>query len=205
LRALPTEQAQAELLAFNGVGPKTVACVLMFCMARAEFPVDTHVWHIAKKLGWCAPSASREACYEHLNKRVPDECKFALHVLLVEHGKRCRRCAKGALQKAEQGACPLVNWSATIGSPIRAKQLANSKVAPVPAEVDLAALARGARAGDRDVKREKKIKLEPSDLVAANAGNDAGLGGVGVGDDMPLLEHDPAFNAVRRKKEHKRM
>ena len=204
LRALPTEEAKAELLAFNGVGPKTVACVLMFCMARAEFPVDTHVWHIAKRLGWCAPSASREACYEHLNKRVPDECKFALHVLLVEHGKRCRRCAKGALQKAEQGACPLVNWSATmIGSPARIKQSENSHVAPVPVEADPAPPVRGALACDLNVKCEKKIKLEPSDLLVAQAENNVKHG---RGDDeMPSLEHDPTAKVARRKKEHKRM
>jgi len=35
-----------------GVGPKTVSCVLMFGLGRAEFPVDTHVWKIALALGW---------------------------------------------------------------------------------------------------------------------------------------------------------
>lgn len=35
--------AKAELMRFKGVGPKTVACVLMFTLARAEFPVDAHV------------------------------------------------------------------------------------------------------------------------------------------------------------------
>jgi hypothetical protein len=34
-------------------------------------------------------------------------------VLLVEHGKRCTRCAKGGLQKAAQGVCPLVNWDSS--------------------------------------------------------------------------------------------
>ena len=40
--------------------------------------------------------------------------KYALHVLLVEHGKRCSRCAKGGLQKASQGACPLLNWDSSL-------------------------------------------------------------------------------------------
>ena len=43
LRAMPTDQVKDELLRFKGVGPKTVACVLMFTLQRAEFPVDTHV------------------------------------------------------------------------------------------------------------------------------------------------------------------
>ena len=46
LRDLPTEVVKNELLKFNGVGPKTVSCVLMFNMDRGDFPVDTHVWHI---------------------------------------------------------------------------------------------------------------------------------------------------------------
>ena len=27
-------------------------CVLMFCLGRHDFPVDTHVWKIAIALGW---------------------------------------------------------------------------------------------------------------------------------------------------------
>ena len=49
--------------------------------------MDTHVWKIAAALGWVPKSATRDTTYEHLNRRVPDECKFDLHVLLVEHGK----------------------------------------------------------------------------------------------------------------------
>lgn len=39
LRELPDEDIKVELLKFNGVGPKTAACVLMFAMGRFEFPV----------------------------------------------------------------------------------------------------------------------------------------------------------------------
>ena len=51
LHGLGTEAAKAELTRFKGVGPKTVACVLMFTLRRAEFPVDAHVWKIALALG----------------------------------------------------------------------------------------------------------------------------------------------------------
>ena len=34
------------------------------------------------------------ATYEHLNRTVPDQCKFDLHVLLVEHGKVYKNDAK---------------------------------------------------------------------------------------------------------------
>ena len=49
--------------------------------------MDAHVWKIAMALGWVPKSASRDAAYEHLNRRVPDACKLDLHVLLVEHGR----------------------------------------------------------------------------------------------------------------------
>lgn len=50
-RELDDEAIKAELTRFKGVGKKTVACVLMFCLRRKEFPVDTHVWRISKSLG----------------------------------------------------------------------------------------------------------------------------------------------------------
>jgi endonuclease-3 len=75
LRQLPADDIKAQLSSYKGVGPKTIACVLMFCLGRAEFPVDTHVWEISKQLGWVAAAASREQTYEHLNACVPDDIK----------------------------------------------------------------------------------------------------------------------------------
>ena len=45
-------QVKAELRGYKGVGAKTISCVLMFCLGRHDFPVDTHVWKIAIALGW---------------------------------------------------------------------------------------------------------------------------------------------------------
>lgn len=75
LRSLPCDDVRAQLSQFKGVGPKTIACVQLFCLGRAEFPVDTHVWEISKQLGWVPGNATREQTYEHLNVRVPDEIK----------------------------------------------------------------------------------------------------------------------------------
>eukprot|EP00967_Tisochrysis_lutea_P015872 scaffold17878_cov34-Tisochrysis_lutea.AAC.3 len=60
----------------------------MFCLRRAEFPVDTHVWKIAIALGWVSSSASRDQTYEHLNAVIPDDIKYPLHVMLVQYGKQ---------------------------------------------------------------------------------------------------------------------
>ena len=42
-REMDDEAIKEELTRFKGVGAKTVACVLMFCLERPEFPVDVHV------------------------------------------------------------------------------------------------------------------------------------------------------------------
>ena len=47
-----SDDAYREMLAFQGVGPKTASCVLLFCLRRESFAVDTHVWRIAGLLGW---------------------------------------------------------------------------------------------------------------------------------------------------------
>jgi endonuclease III len=95
LHSASTEDAMTEMLSFQGVGPKTASCVLLFCLQREDFAVDTHVHRITGLLGWRPKSASREETYAHLNVKIPDEDKYGLHILLVGHGKRCDECRAG--------------------------------------------------------------------------------------------------------------
>lgn len=90
-----TEDAYKEMLAFQGVGPKTASCVLLFCLKRESFAVDTHVWRISGLLGWRPKEAGREATQAHLEVRIPAEDKYGLHVLIVTHGKICEECKAG--------------------------------------------------------------------------------------------------------------
>lgn len=92
LREKDTEFIKDYLGQFKGVGPKTIACTLMFSMHRDDFPVDTHVLRISKQLSWIPKSFSRVEAYEYLNSQIPDDVKYDLHVLLVRHGKECRQC-----------------------------------------------------------------------------------------------------------------
>jgi endonuclease-3 len=43
LHGASDEEAKRELMEFDGVGPKTASCVLLFCLRRDSFAVDTHV------------------------------------------------------------------------------------------------------------------------------------------------------------------
>ena len=51
LKRMPLEEARQFLASFKGVGPKTVACTLLFACNRPVFPIDTHIFRIARRLG----------------------------------------------------------------------------------------------------------------------------------------------------------
>lgn len=88
LRRMTPEQATAELTRFDGVGPKTAACVLMFACRMGVFPVDTHVHRICTRLGWTAEGMTAGATQAAVEPRIPPDKRYAMHVLMIEHGKR---------------------------------------------------------------------------------------------------------------------
>ncbi|KAF1949241.1 DNA glycosylase [Byssothecium circinans] len=108
LHLLDTDEAFQALMKYPGVGVKTSACVLLFCLRRPCFAVDTHVFRLCQWLGWVPPPGdpaglppgtkrkftgpSRDSTYSHCQVRVPDELKYPLHQLFIMHGKTCPRC-----------------------------------------------------------------------------------------------------------------
>lgn len=102
LRKASTEEIKEELGRLPRIGPKTIACVLMFTLKRPDFPVDTHVHRISRRLGWVPEKASAVATYETLNAIIPDELTYELHVLLIAHGRRCCRSQRPTCE-----TCPI--------------------------------------------------------------------------------------------------
>ncbi|MCJ1364561.1 hypothetical protein MMC16_003673 [Acarospora aff. strigata] len=93
LHILSSDDALNTLIKYPGIGPKTASCVLLFCMQRPSFAVDTHVFRLCKWLNWVPPDkATRNTTYSHCEVRVPDSLKYPLHQLLIRHGKTCPRC-----------------------------------------------------------------------------------------------------------------
>lgn len=91
LHSLDDEAVESYLISLPGVGPKTAACVLVFSMGRAAFPIDTHVHRVAARLGWIPPKTTAEKAYRLLAPRVPAEIRYDLHVALISHGRTvCR-------------------------------------------------------------------------------------------------------------------
>lgn len=99
---IPNSEAMRELVSYKGVGPKTAACVLSFCLGRQAFAVDTHVFRLTRMLGWVPEGANPVDAQSHLELRIPSELKYGLHVMMVKHGRTCRGC-----RYEGKGPCPL--------------------------------------------------------------------------------------------------
>jgi len=96
------DQAACEyLLGFDGVGPKTAACVLLFALDRKVFPVDTHVRRVATRLGLLRPGTAAEKAHRVLTPWIAPSDRYAMHLLLIAHGRtvcwarspRCHGCS----------------------------------------------------------------------------------------------------------------
>ncbi|GAA5891677.1 hypothetical protein JCM8208_007365 [Rhodotorula glutinis] len=129
LHELDDDAAMRELVSFDLVGPKTASCVLLFCLGRDSFAVDTHVHRITQSLGWLPPNGSvyklekgddkptrvtttkqpptRDQTFYHLDHRLPNHLKYALHCLIVSHGRGCDRCAAGSTSQDFVDTCPI--------------------------------------------------------------------------------------------------
>lgn len=107
LHAMSDEAVRGFLGRFKGVGPKTVACLLLFGMGRGVVPVDTHVLRVSKRLALIDPSVGPERAHDLLGEQVPPELAYAFHVLLIRHGRetctaRSPRCGGCPVRRA----CP---------------------------------------------------------------------------------------------------
>ena len=103
------------LLEYNGVGPKTADCVLLFAGGRdGVFPVDTHVHRIARRIGLAPPGADHEAVREYLERDIPAEkCGFG-HTAMIQFGREyCSARKPACLDDPE--ACPMADICEQVG------------------------------------------------------------------------------------------
>ncbi len=92
LKKLSDEKIYEELLQYNGVGLKTVSCVLAFSLGRDVFPVDTHVHRLTNRLG-IAKAATPVKTFEQVKDKIPNGKKFLFHTLLIRFGRKICRSA----------------------------------------------------------------------------------------------------------------
>ena len=102
LRELPVDEAAAWLNRFEGVGPKTTACVLLFSCRLPLLPVDVHVHRVSIRLGLIGKKVSAEAAHALLQALLPQDSRsiYNFHKALLRHGQRicvferprCKQC-----------------------------------------------------------------------------------------------------------------
>ena len=104
LHQFDDDDCETFLTSLPGVGKKVARCVMMYSLDREVFPVDTHCWRIARRLGWIRTTTSDGHCSERdmdrLQNKIPTHLRFTLHVSFVSFGReictaskpKCDRC-----------------------------------------------------------------------------------------------------------------
>lgn len=89
LRDLPDDDVREYLTSLAGIGNKSASCIMMYSLGRRVFPVDTHVWRVARRLGLVPPVPKPTVSQEReLEGKVPPSIRYSLHVNLVSHGQQ---------------------------------------------------------------------------------------------------------------------
>src|SRR6185295_15545621 len=84
----PLEEARQFLASFNGVGPKTVACTLLFACNRPVFPIDVHIFRIARRLELIPERGSDQEAHRMMELMIPEDRYYEAHINLIRHGRR---------------------------------------------------------------------------------------------------------------------
>lgn len=91
LKTAPLEEAKQFLASFKGVGPKTLACTLLFSCNRPVFPIDTHIFRIARRLGLIPEKCSDEVAHRLMEEMIPNKRYYEAHINLIRLGRKvCR-------------------------------------------------------------------------------------------------------------------
>ena len=107
LRELPLEEAKSWLKRLNGIGPKTAAVILCFALGMPAMPVDTHVFRVAKRLGFIGPKVTADQAHDILEPLVPPEDVYAFHLYFINHGRRvCKTLRPRCDQCVLAWGCP---------------------------------------------------------------------------------------------------
>lgn len=93
-----------ELVALPGVGRKTASCVLGYAFKQPAIAVDTHVYRIARRLGW-AKGSTPEKVEDELKAQIPKDLWREVNRVLIPFGRdickpgvpQCWRCPLAAI------------------------------------------------------------------------------------------------------------
>jgi endonuclease-3 len=99
------EKARDYLQKFRGIGPKTVACTLLFACRKEVFPLDTHIFRVLKRMGVLPEKISDVKAHRLLDELVPAGKFYSLHVNLIRLGRQICRPREPLCER-----CPLIEY-----------------------------------------------------------------------------------------------
>jgi endonuclease III len=105
LHDVSSEEATRYLSQFRGIGPKTVACTLLFACLKEVFPLDTHIFRILRRVGLIPQSCTDKRAHEIMNAIVPTGKFYSFHVNLIRHGRSLCRPRDPLCER-----CPIVEY-----------------------------------------------------------------------------------------------
>ncbi|HUQ32207.1 MAG TPA: hypothetical protein VM095_08800 [Pyrinomonadaceae bacterium] len=105
LHELPSEKATQYLSQFRGIGPKTIACTLLFACRKDIFPLDTHIFRVLRRVGMIPQKCTDKRAHEIMDKLVPPGKFYSLHVNLIRHGRTLCRPREPLCER-----CPIVEY-----------------------------------------------------------------------------------------------
>ena len=105
IEKMPNEEARDFLQNFRGVGPKTVACTLLFACHKEVFPLDTHVFRVLKRMGILPERITDMKAHRFLDELVPRGNFYSLHVNLIRLGRKICRPREPLCEQ-----CPLIEY-----------------------------------------------------------------------------------------------
>jgi len=110
LDELDDETCEAYLRQLPGIGTKAARCVMLYSLGRQVFPVDTHCWRVARRLGWITTETNEptSAWSAQLESLIPPEHRFSLHVNFVSLGRQICVPGRPACER-----CPIRPWCPT--------------------------------------------------------------------------------------------
>lgn len=100
LHDFSSEEAVNYLSQFRGIGPKTIACTLLFACRKEVFPLDTHIFRVLRRIGLIPQKFTDRRAHEIMDQIVPKGKFYSFHVNLIRLGRTlcrprdplCERC-----------------------------------------------------------------------------------------------------------------
>ncbi len=105
LHDLTAQEARTYLSQFRGIGPKTVACTLLFACRKEVFPLDTHIFRILRRTGLIPQKCTDARAHQIMDSIVPAGKFYSFHVNLIRHGRSLCRPRDPLCER-----CPIVEY-----------------------------------------------------------------------------------------------